>query len=254
MPEQEREVIKLKYAEKFFAALNPDELRAFAIAIIKRITIITGWITPETKDDRSLLYNELAAFLLQSWPRYNSEEVVYAIRRYGLTIKDWGRGVNLQLINEALLAYRDERQRASDLEERAAPISLGPGKELPVIENLGPVDWAPEWERVKAQARDGKIEDLFVSTAIYDWLQKQGKINLSDAEKWELMEQCKNKYIGEIEVALLTSIRTKTIADMLDALKNDTWKKSPDLKIRIANMAKIQAVKETAISEIMDEL
>jgi len=93
-----------------------------------------------------------------------------------------------------------------------------------------------------------------VSTAIYDWLQKQGKINLSDAEKWELMEQCKNKYIGEIEVALLTSIRTKTIADMLDALKNDTWKKSPDLKIRIANMAKIQAVKETAISEIMDEL
>lgn len=111
-------VIEKKYAEKQIRELQQSELNAKTADAILRIHVITGWNIPDDKNYSRILHEELTQKLKEGFPMLNFQEVVYAFRKNGLGIKDWGKNMNIDLICEVLSQYTTERERISFDEER----------------------------------------------------------------------------------------------------------------------------------------
>jgi len=93
------------------------------IGLVKRIKVVTGWNIPELEEDRSILYAEMYCHFQESWPSYNAEEIAYSVRAYGNTVNNWGKDINLILIDQCLESYQRERLEASKMEEQKTPTS-----------------------------------------------------------------------------------------------------------------------------------
>lgn len=114
----EKKVIEKKYADPQIGRLTDSEIFTRAAEAVQRIHIITGWNIPDDKSYTRILVEELSTKLKEDFTNMNFQEVVYAFRKNGLGIKDWGKNMNLDLICEVLTQYCDERRRISAQEER----------------------------------------------------------------------------------------------------------------------------------------
>lgn len=100
--------------------MNAEELSLWGKSLLMKIHVITGWIIPEA-DLLTILIDQFQKKLIESYPQMNIDEVEYAFRNYGTAVKDWGKAMNLSLIDEVLVPYLVERKRLShELEERNA--------------------------------------------------------------------------------------------------------------------------------------
>jgi hypothetical protein len=114
----EVEIIEKKYAEKRIQELTDDEITFKAADSIMRIHIITGWTLPDNETYSEILNEEFTLKLKESFSNLNFQEVVFAFRRLGVGVKDWGKSMNLDLICEVLVNYISERERLSFEEEK----------------------------------------------------------------------------------------------------------------------------------------
>src|SRR5690606_31250336 len=75
---------------------------------------------------RQILRDQFRQKLLESYPTVNCDEVEYAFRK-NTDVKDWGKKMNLALIDEVMIPYLAERSEASRMEETEAVKLMLPG-------------------------------------------------------------------------------------------------------------------------------
>lgn len=98
--------------------LDPDKLAKEVKALIIKMNIITGWTYPDDNLYQAILEDQLRKKLTEDYPDLNFTEMEYAFRHFGTVVKDWGKSINLSLIDEVLITYKQSRMEVSNKEER----------------------------------------------------------------------------------------------------------------------------------------
>lgn len=235
-------MIALKYSGPRFSSIPDEDIQLHAMGLLIRLHAVTGWRIPEDEVILNTLVSEFSKFLAERFADLNPEEVAYAFRNYATGIKDWGKSMNLSLIEEPLQEYRNERRRLSELEERAKTSAIP--SQLPA----GECDWSEQWESLKEQAKNGQIDEAIILTPMYDWLVRQGLLTVDEDEKRWLIAECREEYARELKLAILEG---NNLYDTLAILLRPDCLQDPDIKARLVNMAKIKAVRQLALTETM---
>ena len=111
-------MIELKYQGPQICKIPTADLHTHTKALLLKIYVITGWVIP-TGDMQKVLIGQMVPKLQESYGMLNFEEIAYAFRKAGTVVQDWGKDMNLALIDQVLIPYVGERLKASEAEERA---------------------------------------------------------------------------------------------------------------------------------------
>ena len=114
---EENEIIELKYSGKQICKMNIDEISLVANVLFVKIHAITGWIIPENQV-LAIFTEQFKLKMSESYSNCTVKEVEYAFRTYCGVVEDWGKNMNLGLIDKIMTLYLNDRLRASASEER----------------------------------------------------------------------------------------------------------------------------------------
>lgn len=120
MNNEEKVIIQKKYASKKFKFLNATDLIYTIQNLILKIHVITGWVLP-ADEIMNILIDQFLKKITEEYLELNPEEVEFAFRNKGTSLKDWGKEINLNLIDEILRDYLEERFSISKKEENLHP-------------------------------------------------------------------------------------------------------------------------------------
>lgn len=177
-PEENR-VLAVKYKSVPFVAQKPEDVKTHTLALLLKISVITGWIIPDAEMS-IILEDQLQKQLLEKYGHVNPDEVEFAFRMYGTTVKDWGKQMNLSLIDDVMGQYLTARQMISRVEE---------SYKLGRLEYKPKEDMSDEaMEKWVKQLKGQKIAVELLPEMLYEWLLSTGKINPTSKEKWVMME------------------------------------------------------------------
>lgn len=116
---EDKKMIQLKYAAKKIGVMNQTELKIWVKVFLLKISVITGWVLPSNDVVMAVLKDQFEKKLLEDYPSFNNEEIEYAFRHS--SIEDWGKEVNLNIIDKVLWPYEIKRRELSRMEEQKAP-------------------------------------------------------------------------------------------------------------------------------------
>lgn len=129
---------------------------AYANATLLKIHVITGWTIPAS-DLMDILLDQFIKKIKEAYLDTNPEEWEYAFRNYGTTVKDWGKSMNLALIDEVMIPYLADRKHLShEVEERKVtppPIKIMTDEELDNLHRM----WTEEFYQ---QIRKGIVKEI----------------------------------------------------------------------------------------------
>lgn len=157
------------------------------------IHVITGWTVP-AGELMSILTDQFSKKCLESYPNVNPGEMEYAFRN-NTTVKDWGKAMNLALIDEVMLPYLERRFELSRIEESA---------KTPKMIEYEPIEMTDEdlltatfevWKMIKKP-------DL-IPESVYHYLVEKGKINLTIEQKKDIRERVYSSDIDEKGIRIL---------------------------------------------------
>jgi hypothetical protein len=117
---EQQVILRKKYASSKIGKLNEVEFIVFSKKLLLQISVITGWALP-TAEILNVLIDQFQKKLIEDYSGLNVDEIEYAFRR-ATNIEDWGKELNLNLIDKVLKPYKEERFEASKIEEQKAPI------------------------------------------------------------------------------------------------------------------------------------
>lgn len=162
--------------------LNDAELLKTTAVLILKIYIITGWVVPNN-ELKHILIHQLSKKIKESYGNVNEAEVEYAFRN-NLTVKDWGKSMNLVLIDQVLSDYLEKRSDVSRAEE-SYRLRLEAPPPDPKEEELSDEDFIEANRSVFTLTKQYGL----IAPGCYDILVKQGKINLTLEEKEEIKKK-----------------------------------------------------------------
>jgi len=141
-------MIERKYQALPIARLSDHELTLAGKGLLFKISIITGWKMYDDAVEQRILEQQFLLKLKESYSNVNTVEIEYAFRNS--FVKDWGKSMNLALIDEVMQPYLSQRAEASRLEEQV----MAKPKELPASnETVTDEDWIEiargTWEKTK---------------------------------------------------------------------------------------------------------
>jgi hypothetical protein len=113
--ESETKIIELKYKSPQIGRL--PNLETWGKALMVKIHVITGWVLP-SPDMIGIFIDQFSKKLIEDYPHLNVDEIEFAFRSIGTGVKDWGKSMNLSLVDEVLKEYSAQRFEASQQEER----------------------------------------------------------------------------------------------------------------------------------------
>lgn len=147
--------------------MDAEEIDLWADALLLKIHAITGWTIPE-KTILTVFTDQFKKKIIESYPRCNPEEIEYAFRSGGTTVKDWGKQINLSLIDEVMKPYLHTRYELSRIEEQQKVKQLEPAKE-----DLSEKTMSEWWNSIAEQIRKSEYKLEFIPIMLYDWKEKQ---------------------------------------------------------------------------------
>ncbi|MDF2381346.1 hypothetical protein JMG10_07710 [Nostoc ellipsosporum NOK] len=110
-------MLQLKYAAPQIGSMDTSTLLLHTKALLLRVHVITGWVVPQDAL-MLILVDQFSKKLSEDYASLNTEEIEYAFRKSGTTVKDWGKEMNLALLDEVLIPYLSRRRDISDMEEK----------------------------------------------------------------------------------------------------------------------------------------
>ena len=174
-------MMKVKYQSIPFFKMTPVELHKTAGVLILKINAITGWTIPD-QEMLDLFADQFIKKIQESYPNFNSDEIEFAFRNYGTTVQDWGKQMNLALIDEVMFPYKAKRMELSQVEERLAPDPKGLLPEAKEdMSDKAMDDWYRDLIRKIGNMENYPVD--FVPLQVYTWLDKKGLITETDEEK-----------------------------------------------------------------------
>lgn len=177
---QESRILELKYASKRFGVMLPEERILSAYKMLLVIHTVSGWTIPAS-ELMDILVEQFEKKLAESYATLNADEIEYAFRIKSSDTKDWGKALNLSMIDEVLLPYLQDRMDISQIEESNSH------KPLLTMDEAARVMTDEEWALWLKDIRNYDFK-LFPSTA-YDFLEKKGEIILTKEQKHEYMHR-----------------------------------------------------------------
>jgi len=142
-------------------------------SLLLKIHVITGWAIP-SNEIMLLFIDQFKKKAIESYPLVNTDEVEFAFRKFGIGVKDWGKSMNLSLIDEVMQPYLEMRFEISKFEESKKIPELPAIMEVSYDEKIKECD---EWE----QKKDIKLS--LIPLYLYDYFVLIGRIQLSVEEK-----------------------------------------------------------------------
>lgn len=98
--------------------MTEREQSAWAKGLLLKVHVITGWTIPNSEELLSILSDQFQKNLCEKFPLLNVDEIEYAFRKKGTTIEDWGKAMNLSLLDSVLLPYLNDRFMLSEDERK----------------------------------------------------------------------------------------------------------------------------------------
>lgn len=164
--------------------MDENEILFNTKQLLLKIHMITGWVIP-SNELMIILIDQLSKKFAESYSTVNTDEVEYAFRTYGTTVKDWGKQMNLALIDEVMIPYLQARKEVSKMEEqiKTQPKAIESKKELTDEERD---TW---FEETKAAVLGGKLPMQFIPVEHFAHLEKKGELVLEVSEKHGYMDK-----------------------------------------------------------------
>ncbi len=221
LPEEQR-VMGLKYKSKRVRDLTPDELLLHTKGLCFKVCIITGWQLPEMQEYVNVFEDQLRKFLVDEYMNLNMDEFEYAMRVFGTQVIDWGKSLNLSLIRQSLDSYLSKRAELSKMEEQGRESTKRPEKEaVPAIHTEA--DWSDTIQKIKSGDYSGTYLELIPWSAIYDWMDKRGEINLTPKEKWIITAEVREKEMDRLRIKKENFLATPDEKADLERIKCIDW-------------------------------
>lgn len=175
-------MLELKHRSKSFGAMSSDARHVASHAVLLKIHVIAGWVLPTSNEFLDILLNQFELKLSESYSNVNADEVEYAFRN-NTTVKDWGKAMNLAMIDEVMIPYLNQRRELSVMEEQMnKPAQL---------EYKGPE--MTDEELLQATFETFKVikKHELIPVSIYDYLVQENEIILTDPQKIEIKKKVK---------------------------------------------------------------
>jgi hypothetical protein len=113
--------MEVKYQSPVFSRLSEPVLSVTAKTLLLKLHVITGWTLP-ADEMQEILKEQFTKKLVESYPMVNADEMLFAFRNNH--VKDWGKAMNLNLIDEVMSPYLERRLELSRMEETKRPLTL----------------------------------------------------------------------------------------------------------------------------------
>lgn len=180
----EKDILSLKYKSIPFGLMTLNDRVNWATALLSKIHVITGWVIP---DDplMDVIVDQFEKKLNESYPLVNPDEVEYAFRSQGTVIKDWGKQMNLALIDEVMIPYMDRRLQVSRKEEQQKSKLMLPEK----TEDISDEGMDKFWDATEELVSQGGYPVELIPPMLYDWMDKNGNILIDKNEKLKYIER-----------------------------------------------------------------
>lgn len=192
--EQEQQVLEVKYKALPIVKLTEKQRNLEVGALILKICLITGWKTETDELDRKIIRTELENFLLENYPTINADEIMFAFRKYGTKVNNWGQNINLNLIRQALDPYIEFRKEVSDFEERINSEKQIPQLDVPILSDDDIVNNAKEMflSTGKVSYINPKAFDILIARKSIEFSEENIKTIISRARHF-IRENSENK-------------------------------------------------------------
>lgn len=196
---QELRVLDLKYSAKRFGEMDATERQLNCTKALMIISVITGWTIPNPGPMLDILADQFEKKMSEAYENINLEEVEYAFRNKGLDIKDWGKALNLSLIDEVLKPYLHNRSDLSMQEEKMkSQLTKQELEKTP--SQMDDKEWEEWLEDIS------KYEINKIPCDSYEYLVRKEKISISPKDKHDYMGRAIEYMASTIEPTSLAGI------------------------------------------------
>ena len=117
MYENHLDDIKRMYVSPAIGTLGSSEFSKIVKALLIRIHVITGWMIPEN-ELLNVFVDQVRKKMIESYYMLNTEEIEYAFRNTGSDIKDWGKHMNIFLLDQVLSPYIEKKKQVELIAKR----------------------------------------------------------------------------------------------------------------------------------------
>lgn len=188
-------MVQVKYQSLPFGKMEWAELDTWAKALLIKINAITGWVVQE--DTLDILVDQFRKKLSESYKNCNPDEVEYAFRNYGTAVKDWGKQMNLSLIDEVMIPYLNRRYELSRIEEqKAKPLEIENKEDM---SREAMQDW---FDVTAKKIRSGEMKLEFVPPMLYEFMDDNGNISATKEQKYEYLQKAVEYRLGKLREEL----------------------------------------------------
>lgn len=178
--------------------MNGEELQLWGNALLIKIAVITGWSMPEGKA-YTILLDQFKKKMQELYAGCNPDEVEYAFRNGSGAVKEWGKQINIPLMDEVMLHYLSKRREISLLEEGNNQLVIE-SKVVPLSEE----DYQ-QWLQEEIQyLKTGKSWEL-IPMELYEFLDRKGAIKATNEERYEYLHKATVRRAGQLERESLNS-------------------------------------------------
>lgn len=117
--EPDNAIVDMKYRSPQIGAMAKEDFFLLSKKAMLQIHVITGWTIPEG-DLWKILLDQFQKHMLESYPDINMDEIEHAFRANLGRVKDWGKAMNITLIDQVISPYVAHRAFLSqELESRS---------------------------------------------------------------------------------------------------------------------------------------
>jgi len=191
LPNESR-LIELKYTGKQFGKMEEQERWFGAQTLLLKIHAIKGWTIPAS-EMMDILIDQFQHKLEEAYSNVTVAEFEYAFRNDTDT-KDWGKALNLAMIDEVMVPYLQNRFDLSRQEEQMVkPLMIEEKKEMTDEEKI---NWLNEWKR-------DDINFELIPVIFYDYMVQLHLVDVTQKIKWDAIEKATQqvKSILQVEIA-----------------------------------------------------
>lgn len=187
--------------------MAPEDLELWADSLLLKIHAITGWTVPEDVL-LTVFTDQFRKKITESYPNTNPDEIEYAFRNYGTAVQDWGKQMNLSLIDQVMIPYLARRAELSKLEEQKTLPAIDAPKED--LSDSAMQEWLKD---VRQKVCAGGYSFQLLPIMVYDWLVSKGEMKLKASKKAQYVQKAveyrRGLYLEMLEKGEDSAIRTR---------------------------------------------
>lgn len=106
--------------------MAPAQILKEATVLLLKIHVITGWEIP-VKELFDILIDQFSKKISESYSNLNVDEIEFIFRNKPVDLKEWGKAMNISLMDEVIIPYIENRFELSRVEEQKKQIEYKPG-------------------------------------------------------------------------------------------------------------------------------